>query len=72
MIAGLKPYLEYKPSAQAWLGDVPDHWSVVLRSLYRVIQFCQCFTNQEIVSTLSTQMSWSRFIELLPGPKARR
>jgi hypothetical protein len=27
-----------------------------LRSLYRAIQFCQCFTDQEIVSTLSTQL----------------
>lgn len=37
-----------------------------LRSLYRAIQFCQCFTDQEIVSTLSTQLRWSHFIELLP------
>ncbi len=37
-----------------------------LRSLYRAIQFCQGFTDQEIVSTLSTQLSWSHFIELLP------
>jgi type I restriction enzyme S subunit len=29
MIADLKPYSEYKPSAQAWLGDVPEHWSVL-------------------------------------------
>ena len=44
-----------------------------LRSLYRAIQFCQCFTNQEIVSTLSTQLGWSHFIELLPikDPLAR-
>ncbi len=44
-----------------------------LRSLYRAIQFCQGFTNQEIVSTLSTQLSWSHFIELLPlkDPLAR-
>lgn len=28
MIADLKPYAEYKESAQAWLGDVPRHWSV--------------------------------------------
>jgi hypothetical protein len=37
-----------------------------LRALYRAIQFCQCFPDQEIVSTLSTQLSWSHFIELLP------
>lgn len=44
-----------------------------LRSLYRAIQFYQCFTDQEIVSTLSTQLSWSHFIELLPikDPLAR-
>jgi hypothetical protein len=44
-----------------------------LRSLYRAIQFCQAFTDQEIVSTLSTQLSWSHFIELLPikAPLAR-
>ena len=29
MIDDLKPYPEYKPSSQAWLGDVPQHWSVV-------------------------------------------
>ncbi len=42
-----------------------------LRSLYRAIQFCQCFTDREIVSTLSTQLSWSHFIELLPLPLLR-
>jgi predicted nuclease of restriction endonuclease-like (RecB) superfamily len=44
-----------------------------LRLLYRAIQFCQSFPNQEIVSTLSTQLSWSHFIELLPvrDPLAR-
>lgn len=44
-----------------------------LRSLYRAIQFSQRFTDQEIVSTLSTQLSWSHFIELLPieAPLAR-
>ena len=42
-----------------------------LRSLYRAIQFCQGFADQEIVSTLSTQLSWSHFIELLPLPLLR-
>ncbi|TVR60590.1 MAG: DUF1016 family protein [Candidatus Competibacteraceae bacterium] len=44
-----------------------------LRLFYRTIQFCQCFPDQEIVSTLSTQLSWSHFIELLPikDPLAR-
>ncbi len=46
---------------------------MTLRSLYRAIQFCQCCADQEIVSTLSTQLSWSHFIELLPikDPLAR-
>jgi len=44
-----------------------------LRSLYRAIQFYQGFSDQEIVSTLSAQLSWSHFIELLPikAPLAR-
>ena len=29
MIADLKPYPDYKATAQAWVGDVPRHWSVV-------------------------------------------
>jgi type I restriction enzyme S subunit len=29
MISGLKSYPKYKPSSQAWLGDVPQHWLVV-------------------------------------------
>ena len=40
-----------------------------LRSLYRAIQFQQCFAHLEIVSTLSTQLGWSHFIELLPIKK---
>lgn len=39
----------------------------------RAIQFAQFFPDQEIVSTLSTQLSWSHFVELLPvkDPLAR-
>jgi predicted nuclease of restriction endonuclease-like (RecB) superfamily len=39
----------------------------------RAIQFAQFFLDQAIVSTLSTQLSWSHFIELLPvkDPLAR-
>ena len=37
-----------------------------LRSLYRAVQFCQSFPDKTIVSTLSTQLSWSHFMELLP------
>src|SRR5260221_13405001 len=29
MIADIKPYAEYKTSSRAWLGDVPQHWSVL-------------------------------------------
>ena len=39
----------------------------------RMIQFCQIFSDEEIVSALSTQLSWSHFMELLPikDPLAR-
>ena len=37
-----------------------------LRSLYRAIQFSQLFPDEGIVSTLSTQLSWSHFLEILP------
>jgi len=29
MIADLKPYSEYKASSQAWLGEIPRHWSLL-------------------------------------------
>ena len=29
MIADLIPYAEYKASTQAWLGDIPQHWSLL-------------------------------------------
>lgn len=35
-------------------------------TINRAIQLSQCFPDQEIVSTLSTQLSWSHFMELLP------
>ena len=37
-----------------------------LRALYRSIQFFQLFPDKTIVSTLSPQLSWSHFIEILP------
>ena len=39
----------------------------------RMIQFFQLFPDETIVSTLSAQLSWSHFIELLPlkDPLAR-
>ena len=36
------------------------------RNLRRMLQFAEQFHDIEIVSTLSTQLSWSHFIELLP------
>ncbi|MEI6233865.1 MAG: PDDEXK nuclease domain-containing protein [Planctomycetota bacterium] len=42
-------------------------------ALTRMIRFTEIFPDQAIVSTLSTQLSWSHFIELLPikDPLAR-
>lgn len=40
-----------------------------LRNLRRMRQFAEQFENFEIVSTLSTQLSWSHFVELLPLKK---
>jgi len=40
--------------------------SYELRNLRRMVQFDELFPNLSIVSTLSTQLSWSHFIEILP------
>jgi predicted nuclease of restriction endonuclease-like (RecB) superfamily len=46
---------------------VPDFGSAfALRNLRRMIQFSEAFPDEQIVSTLSTQLNWSHFIELLP------
>ncbi len=37
-----------------------------LRNVQRMMQFAGLFTDIEIVSTLSTQLSWSHFVTLLP------
>ena len=37
-----------------------------LRSLRRMVQFAEAFSDTEIVATLSQQLSWSHFIEILP------
>jgi len=37
-----------------------------LRNVRRMIQFANDFPDFEIVSTLSTQLTWSHFIEVLP------
>lgn len=38
------------------------------RNLRRMIQFAEGFTDVSIVSTLSTKLSWSHFVEILPLP----
>ncbi len=40
-----------------------------LRNLRRMRQFAEQFADVEIVSALSTQLSWSHFVELLPLKK---
>ncbi len=37
-----------------------------LRNLQRMMQFAEQFADNSIVSTLSTQLSWSHFVTLLP------
>ncbi|MDR1839414.1 MAG: DUF1016 N-terminal domain-containing protein, partial [Treponema sp.] len=37
-----------------------------LRNLRRMMQFANEFSDKKIVSTLSTQLSWSHIVELLP------
>jgi len=49
---------------QARYGD-----NYAVRSLRRMIQFATQFSDEKIVSTLSTQLSWSHIIELLPLEK---
>ena len=36
------------------------------KSLRRMIQFHECFPDLEIVATLSRQLSWSHFVEIIP------
>ncbi len=35
-------------------------------SIFRMVQFYQCFPDKQIVATLSQQLTWSHFVELLP------
>src|SRR5262245_24023654 len=37
-----------------------------LRSLRRMVQFSESFPDKSIVASLSQQLSWSHFIEILP------
>lgn len=50
--------------SQKLMGEFGEGFS--LRNLYRAVQFYQAFPDRSIVSTLSTQLSWSHFIEILP------
>jgi len=36
-----------------------------VRNLFRMIKFAEVFSEEQIVSTLSTQLSWSHFVEIL-------
>jgi predicted nuclease of restriction endonuclease-like (RecB) superfamily len=36
------------------------------KSLRRMIQFAEAFSDEEIVATLSRQLSWSHFVEIMP------
>ncbi len=36
------------------------------KSLWRMVQFAQVFSDRKIVSTLSRQLSWSHFVEIIP------
>ena len=36
------------------------------RNLFRMIQFAQVFPDKQIVSTLSRQLGWSHFVEIVP------
>jgi predicted nuclease of restriction endonuclease-like (RecB) superfamily len=36
------------------------------RNIFRMMQFAESFPNLQIVSTLSAQLSWSHFVEILP------
>lgn len=39
------------------------------RNLFRMVQFAEAFPDQQIVATLSQQLGWSHFVELLPLKK---
>jgi type I restriction enzyme S subunit len=55
MIANLKPYPDYRPSSQAWLGDVPGHWSVIPnRALFAEVKD-RNHPNEEMLSVTITR-----------------
>jgi predicted nuclease of restriction endonuclease-like (RecB) superfamily len=39
------------------------------RNLFRMVQFAEAFPEQQIVATLSKELGWSHFVELLPLKK---
>jgi hypothetical protein len=40
------------------------------RNLFRMVQFAEAFPNERIVATLSRELGWSHFVELLPLKRA--
>lgn len=60
---------EILPTLSAKL--VPEHGhGFSERNLARMISFADVFADQEIVATLSQQLGWSHFVELLPLKKS--
>lgn len=60
VIAGLKPYPEYKESGLPWLGQVPEYWSV--RRIKTVLRESDCRT----VDGSGTLLSLTRVRGLIP------
>jgi len=55
MIADLKPYSEYKASSQAWLGKIPQHWSLLPnRALFAEVKD-RNHPNEEMLSVTITR-----------------
>jgi hypothetical protein len=56
---------EIVPTLSAQL--VPDFGKGFgVRNLFRMIKFAEVFPEDKIVSTLSTQLSWSHIVEIIP------
>lgn len=59
---------EILPTLSAKL--VPDYGKgFSARNLARMIQFAEAFPDENIVATLSRELSWSHFVEILPLKK---
>jgi type I restriction enzyme S subunit len=51
VIAGLKPYVDYKDSGQDWLGSVPTHWSLFrAKRLFREVDERSKTGKEELLS----------------------